>query len=725
MFRSIRLLTWSACCVSMAAWTAPPEDAARALLDRVLPNQAAAFTFEAVPRTDAGDTFSCKAQDGMVTIRGSNAVAMASGLRRYLQQSAHADRSVFWGGTPFTPGAAAPETGCTTPFPYRYCFNYCCFSYSMAWWDWPEWEQAIDWMALHGINMPLAVTGQEAVWQNVGRRLGLDNQDLDAFFVGPAYLPFGWMGCIDGWAGPLRQRWVDAHLELGKKVIARERELGMTPVLQGFTGHVPAALKKKFPEAKFQQLPSWCEFPGTLFLDPSDPLFETVGRIFIEEQSKAFGTDHLYASDTFIEMSPPSNDPAFLSQMGQAVYKAMAAGDPEAVWLMQGWLFVNNPGFWKAPQAKALLTSVPDDKMIVLDLYCEADPAWSKTEAFHGKPWIWCIIQSFGNQVSLHAGLPQIAQGLPEALDSGQRGKLRGAGFIMEGLGYNPVVYDLLGDLMWDPHGIPLKKWIKNYAASRYGQANPNTAAAWRILLDTAYRTPKQTGSIIQARPSLDGGIPWNEGGRPYDPARLAQAWKTLLEAADVLGGVDSYQYDLVNLTRQVLANHASALREKIAAAYQAKDRQQLAEAAKPFLTLFDDLDLLLATRREFLLGDWLEQAKRWGLTEEERRHYEWNARNQITLWGPADSGLHDYASKQWSGLLRDFYRKRWERFLQTLDQCLEKNQPLDAAAFDREIRTWEEQWTHDTTVYPATPQGDPVAVAKQLFKKYGDSILN
>ena len=180
-----------------------------------------------------------------------------------------------------------------SPYQYRYCFNFCAFSYTLAWWDWDQWQRMIDWMALHGINMPLAVTGQEAVWQNVYRQMGLTDEQLSDFFVGPGFLPFGWMGCLDGWGGPLPQSWIDSHAQLQQKIVARERELGMTPVLQGFTGHVPAALRERFPEAKFQQLPSWCEFPGTQFVDPSDPLFEQIGKAFIEEQTRLYGTDHL------------------------------------------------------------------------------------------------------------------------------------------------------------------------------------------------------------------------------------------------------------------------------------------------------------------------------------------------------------------------------------------------------------------------------------------------
>lgn len=63
--------------------------------------------------------------------------------------------------------------------PSRYFLNYCTFSYSMSWWDWAQWEKFIDWMALNGVSQPLAVTGQEAVWEAVGRRFGMTDAEID------------------------------------------------------------------------------------------------------------------------------------------------------------------------------------------------------------------------------------------------------------------------------------------------------------------------------------------------------------------------------------------------------------------------------------------------------------------------------------------------------------------------------------------------------------------
>ena len=71
---------------------------------------------------------------------------------------------------------------------FRYYQNVCTISYSSAWWRWPRWEREIDWMALNGINLPLAFTGQEAIWKRVYTNLGLEQQEIDEHFAGPAFL---------------------------------------------------------------------------------------------------------------------------------------------------------------------------------------------------------------------------------------------------------------------------------------------------------------------------------------------------------------------------------------------------------------------------------------------------------------------------------------------------------------------------------------------------------
>jgi alpha-N-acetylglucosaminidase len=707
--------------------------AATALIERIVPGQAKFLVVEQIPRQDGLDTFEVESRGNRIVLRGSGGVAIASALNWYLENVAGITVAI-----PLRPVALSlplrvvpQKVRITTPYRYRYFFNYCTFSYSMAWWDWEQWQRMIDWMALKGINLPLAATGQEGTWRLVLRDLGFSEKMIGDFLVGPAYLPWGWMGNIDGLGGPLPGSWIDSHVELERRILARERELGMTPVLQGFTGHVPASMREVFPNAKIHQTGDWSAgFTGTWFLDPLDPLFQRFGRQFIKRQTELFGTDHLYAADSFNEIDPPSNDPEFLAGMGRAVYQSMQTADPSAVWVLQGWFLYYQTKFWKEPQARALIGAVPDDRMIVLDLWGDRHPVWQDRKAFFGKPWIWNVLYNFGGKVNLNGDLPQIASNLNDALTSPARGKLSGIGMMMEGLGNNPIVPDFVLDMTWRSQVPALDQWARAYVDRRYGGPNAHAQKAWQILFETAYRSAPQTGTYLAERPGFY--VPKTayrtEPVAPYEVKKLALALDTLLEAAPELGQNDAYRYDVVNLTRQVLGQLALPMVNGVEAAFLKKDRPVLLAAQARVIALLNDLDSLVATREEFLLGRWLEDAKRWGKTEAERNLYEWNARNIITLWGTKctegqNDDLNLYAYKEWQGMFTSYYLPRWQDFFARLNRSLDDGTPFDRAPFAADMCRWEQEWSSRHDSFPTTPQGDPVATARRLFAKYRENV--
>src|SRR5205823_6433084 len=131
------------------------------------------------------------------------------------------------------------------------------------------------------------------------------------------------------------------------------------------------------------------------------------------------------------------------------------------------------------------------------------------------------------------------------------------------------------------------------------------------------------------ARPSLfpDRAAPNASFARHYDPELPWQAWTHLQAASKEVGHSDGYRYDLVDLARQCLADLSIPLERNVTAAYMSGDLDKFAESSQRFLDLAEDIDALLATRGELLLGRWLEDAKRWATTDAERRLYEKNAR--------------------------------------------------------------------------------------------------
>ncbi|HVA57617.1 MAG TPA: alpha-N-acetylglucosaminidase [Gemmatimonadaceae bacterium] len=703
--------------------------AARALVARVVPANASDIDVAAIPDSAGHDVFEVQSQGGKLVLRGSSGVAIASALDWYLEHVAGVNASLPL--TPITLRTPLPRVQTpvriTTPYTVRYFFNYCTFSYSMAWWNWTDWQPMIDWMALKGINAPLAVTGQEGVWRLVLHDFGFTSKQIGDFLVGPAYLPWGWMANIDGLGGPLPDSWIDGHIALERQILSRERSLGMTPVLQGFTGHVPKSITQVFPGVAIHQTGDWSAgFPGTWFLDPHDSLFQRFGRQFIKRQTELFGTDHLYAADPFNEINPPTNDSTFIAGMGSAIYAGMHSADSSATWVIQAWFLVNDAKFWQAPQAEALLGAVPNDRMLVLDLWGDRVPAWKVRDAFYGKPWIWNVLYNFGGKTSLNGDLPQIAANLDSAIRSPAKGRLEGLGMTMEGLGTNPIVPDFVMDQVWRDSVPNVTTWTRGYVTRRYGRFDASAWSAWQLLLATAFKSAAQTGNFLAERPQfyMKGRSYRTEPIAPYDDRILANALDSLLAAAPVLGANDAYRYDVVNLTRQVLGQLGLPLVNKVQAAYGHKDRAALLAAEGQVEALLTDLDTLVGTRREFLLGRWIADARRWGTNDAERRLYEWNARNIITLWGTKctegeNDDLNLYAYKEWEGMFTSYFLPRWEAFFAQLNSSFDGGTAFDRKPFAEVSCEWEQLWSRDTTPFRTQPVGDPVATAQRLVGKW------
>ncbi len=695
-------------------------EAVEGLLDRLFPEspQTEAFVFVQIPEHESRDCFEIETRGGQVIIGGNDAISTAVGLNWYLKYYCHCHVS-FRGrqlNLPKTLPVVPTKVRRTAWAQHRYFLNYCCFGYSLPFWDFEQWEELIDWMALNGINAPLSVTGEEAVWQAVCRRLGMTDEQISEFLAGPPFLPFQWMGCLDSRGGPLPKSWVARHERLGQRILKRQRELGMTPVLQGFTGHVPAPIAQ---QAQAQGANAyeveWLEWK-THLMDPLSPKFAEIARLWMEEQKRRFGSDHLYAADCFIEMVPPRGDLDYLRDLSRAIYNGMAASDPEAVWVLQGWAFMYKRDFWTQPRFKAFLDAIDDDRMLVLDLFCEATPMWSVTDAFCGKPWVWCNIQTFGCKVNMGGQLDKIVADLYSARCDPNRGRLSGLGFVNEGLDYNPVVFDLLYESAWRDKPVDVATWLEGYCRHRYGAAHPEAQKAWRLLHAHAYNKRQGGGSLVVAKPTL------KPRGPISDVAQMATAWEHLLNAADEFRDVDTYQFDLVQVARHCLSGHASDIQRQMAAAFEAKDIPAFELSATRFLGLLSDIDSLLATREEFLLGRWLEDAKRWGDTPAEKAQLEWNARRVLTLWGETPV-IDDYAHKEWSGMISDFYLLRWEKALQQAKEDLRQGRGFDPQAFDRAIRPWMAQWSDKRQVHPDQPRGDSVAQARKLWRKYRSSL--
>lgn len=677
----------------------PATAAAHGLIQRLIPKPADQFVVETIPSDNGRDVFEVESRDGKIVLHGNDAVSIASALNWYLEKDCHCDISWNCGDQLSLPKQlpAVPEKiRVVSPYEFRYAYNFCTHGYTMAWWNWPKWEHELDFLAMNGINLALIIEGQESVWIQTFKNFGYSDADIRGWVVDPAHQPWMYMDNMEDYGGPLSPQLVARRLELGRQIIARMRELGIEPVLPGYYGMVPPDFKKKFPGANVHAQGDWGRLKRPDILDPTDPMFAKVAAAFYAAQTNLFGGAQFYDADPFHEGGSTRN--IDLPAAGRAIQKAMGS----ATWVLQSW---------QANPRQEMVDALDKNKVLVLDLFCEDHENWRLRNNFNGAPWLWCAINCFGGNMRVGGRLAWMAEGPDNALIDPAKGRMAGIGALMEATGVNPALWEMLLENAWRTNAPNLDDWLNDYAQRRYGAKIPAAEQAWKILAKM-FTTPR---SAICLRPFLQQPKPPTVN----DPARLVEAWKLLLDAAPEAKSSDGYRFDLCDVGRQVLADLGTRYNQQITAAYQTRDAAALRKLSDKMLGLIRDLDELTGTRREWLLGVWLADARSWGATPEEKDLCERNARELLTTWTSHDN-ITDYANRQWNGLLGDFYYHRWEMWLKALNDSLAHGTALNTTVTRNQIRDWELSWTRQTNGHFATkPHGDVIAISKKLFEKY------
>jgi len=490
-------------------------------------------------------------------------------------------------------------------------------------------------------------------------------------------------------------------------------------------------------------------------VQPTDPLFLEIGKSFLELQASLYGPIvadvHVFNADTFNENTPVSNASSYLAASATAVFDSMRAADPKAIWLMQGWLFVEDSEFWTDEAIAALLSGVPDDGMVILDLTSDEVPMWPKISA-NKKQFIWCMLHNYGGARAMYGNLTNLAI-TPRSTNEAVSEYFVGTGMTMEAIDQNPIVYEFMAQMAFQT-AAPMDtwSWTQQYAARRYGLDDKSyddkklqaAKVAWKLLLENSYSgyaecyhptCPRRT--IITTRPLL--GLFQETSINLAGP--MVTAWQALEQVDQT--EIASYRYDLVDVARQCISNLYWDLYVLWSAAYTRSDVESFDALSSSMLRLIADWDRLLATHEAFLLGRWIASARSWASTEQEADLLEFNARNQLTLWGPHQvppkltgdddapntylyGKIIDYAAKNWAGLARGFYLPRWNLFFEFARSSLVKNQPFPMAIYAQAEIAFDERFDHDTSVHFETePVGDVMHVSRELQAKYGATYVS
>ena len=704
-------------CLAVVVKAASPI---QGLLERIDKGASRKFVIEQVKSPT--DFFELDQKGDKVVIRGNNYVSIATGVNWYLKY--YAGIQLSWNGMtaqlPAVLPAVPQKERHETDLKYRYDFNYCTYSYTMAFWDWDRWEKEIDWMALHGINLPLAVVGADVVWYNVLTKLGYTKDEINEFIAGPAFQGWWLMNNLEGWGGPNPDSWYKQRETLQKQILKRMREYGIRPVLPGYSGMVPHNAKERLG-LNVSDPGLWCGYRRPAFLQPTDPRFNEIADLYYKEMSRLYGKADFYSMDPFHEGGNVAG--VDLNAAGQAIWGAMKKANPKAVWVAQAW---------QANPRQKMIENLPAGDLIVLDLFAESRPqggdpesTWYRKEGFGKHDWLYCMLLNYGGNVGLHGKMKHVIDEFYKAKTSSFGKTMKGVGMTMEGSENNPVMFELLCELPWRPARFDKDEWLKNYTVARYGKADKAVQDAWLLLSNTIYNCPAkntQQGtheSVFCGRPDYDvyQVSSWSEMEPYYKPEDIIRAAGIMLSAADRFKGNNNFEYDLIDIVRQAVAEKGRLVYPIMIDAYKAGEKELFAASSQRFLDLILLQDKLLAARPEFKVGTWIEKARNLGTTPEEKDLYEWNARVQVTTWGNRvaadEGGLRDYAHKEWNGLLRDFYYNRWKVWIDRQKAQL-NGAPVKAIDF----YAIEEPWTKQTNPYSSQAEGDVIEVAKEVYAK-------
>ena len=285
------------------------------------------------------------------------------------------------------------------------------------------------------------------------------------------------------------------------------------------------------------------------------------------------------------------------------------------------------------------------------------------------------------------------------------------------------------GEMSWRSEKVEaVMPWVEDYTRRRYGTMTDNIRNAWTLLLNGAYQFhwSWQIKSLLVRHPKFNMAF-----DKRFAIFNIATAWSYLV--TDTVNGnadpkVGPLLYDIVDIGRQVIVNtfadvytlytsaHSSYMIKKDSNVYTA-----MKDLAKSWTTMFEDLDMLLGSNANFLLGTWIDDARtsaQPGSSSSAVDKIEYNARNQITMWGPNEN-IEDYAAKEWSGLVSSYYAQRWKLFINTIDESIMNDKAFNKTAYESMLFTLKKNWGEKIEAYPTTPTGDTIELSNKLMQKY------
>ena len=659
----------------------------------------------------AQDWFEITGSAGAIAVEGSSTSALLMGAHWYLRHVAGA--SISWNGDSLSllprilPAPSVPMRRDASAR-HRFALNDTNDGYTGPYWEWARWEWLIDVLALHGINEVLVYMGAEAVYQRTMRKFGYTDDELRRWFPTPAHQPWWLLENMSGWVGPfMPQHLIDSRATLGRRICDRLRELGMEPVLPGYYGVVPDGFARRQPDAEIVPQGDWLGMKRPDWLAPTCAKYPEVARIYYREQRAVLGQACFFKMDPLHEGGRAGS--VSVSGAAAAIEAALEASHPDATWAVLGWQ--ENP-------RRELLDGIRNrGRMLILDGLSDRYAPRNLEQKWENTPYAFGAIWNFGGHTTIGSNLC--------VWNDRYFAQLNKAGSCQNGIAVmpeascnNPTAFAFLTDLAWSRMPYDVAQWFREWSAYRYGAPSDGAGKAWEIARQTVYNEQpdgwsESHDSLFCAQPSLDAhsAAQFSPQEPRYDMAAFAPAVDGLLAVPVALRHTTAYRYDLVDFARQAIANESRVRLPEIKAAYEAKDVAVFRLLTAEWLERMEALNRVAGAEPDYLLGRWLAAAITAGKNETERAEFSFDGRSILLEWGPRGSetsGVHDYANREWNGLLL-YYRERWKMYFNALEEALVRGaapRPIDWFDVDR-------RWSQMMDSFPIHPEPDFYAIVQ------------
>lgn len=554
-----------------------------------------------------------------------------------------------------------------------------------------DWIPFYDWLAKRKINLSLALTfvngalGGDAIETGFGVK---DDQPGERYGG-------GWPS---GWTWPVKER-----TRIMRKRLAYQRSLGVKHLYGFIFGQTPVPFKKAHPELKWVEV----SYEHAL-LHPDEPLAYELTKKFYQACVDLYGTDHFYTDTPYSECAGVDDLDASLKLKIDAANKACRIFkeiDPQAVWLCDSWDFSALPALWTPERKKKFFASIPKEMTFFFDAATDLNPWYDRTEYFYGVPWGIGILHSYQGDDHLHGDLAGLIRTVQKAADDPKSEKLRGYFNITELHAANILYWQLSTELEWNPRGVTLEGYLRDFAVRRYGDAS---YTKMRQALDQVVKAV-YSGQNVQPMyhklgcaymnysfPALDENSP-TEGaqfpGLPSSIESLGKAVRAALTQQEMQKGNPLYENDVLDWTKSYLQHLFNYSTIRAYHAYRDGDKAQIrkwSDAARKSLIAIENI---LSTRPDFSLQATIDQAMSVaGTNPSTPRMIKQHCVNDL------------YAVNDNYEQLRLFYRPRMEIYFTSLAQRAAAGQRTIAwADVSEECEKIRARWLDNPIAVPAS----------------------